>query len=251
MKIEKLNEHQIRCTLTKEDLAARHIKLSELAYGTEKTRALFQDMMMQASMDFGFEADDIPLMVEAIPLPSEKVVLIITKVDSPDELDTRFSEFSHCFSEEDEPEILEEEDMVSDDDMIPADLIDLFSQIKKELSEAAAGNTEGSEETDISVSAPQVSLFGASDMDEAIRAAQAVAPFYHGDSILYRDPVSDGYLLLLHQGRHTPIEFRQITHTMAAFLERRKCSPGIAAYHQEHSIPVLRKQALHTLAEIH
>ena len=35
MKIEKLNENQIRCTLTHADLAARHLKLSELAYGTE------------------------------------------------------------------------------------------------------------------------------------------------------------------------------------------------------------------------
>ena len=28
MKIEKLNENQIRCTLTHADLAARHLKLS-------------------------------------------------------------------------------------------------------------------------------------------------------------------------------------------------------------------------------
>ena len=31
MKIEKLNDNQIRCTLTKEDLASRQLKLSELA----------------------------------------------------------------------------------------------------------------------------------------------------------------------------------------------------------------------------
>ena len=49
MKIEKLNENQIRCTLTHADLAARHLKLSELAYGTEKAKALFRDMMQQAS----------------------------------------------------------------------------------------------------------------------------------------------------------------------------------------------------------
>lgn len=38
MKIEKLNDHQIRCTLTSEDLATRNIKLSELAYGSEKAK---------------------------------------------------------------------------------------------------------------------------------------------------------------------------------------------------------------------
>ena len=54
MKIEKLNENQIRCTLTHADLAARQLKLSERAYGSEKAKALFHDMMQQASYDFGF-----------------------------------------------------------------------------------------------------------------------------------------------------------------------------------------------------
>ena len=33
MKIEKINDNQIRCTLTRADLADRQLKLSELAYG--------------------------------------------------------------------------------------------------------------------------------------------------------------------------------------------------------------------------
>ena len=36
MKIEKINENQIRCTLTRADLEDRHLKISELAYGTER-----------------------------------------------------------------------------------------------------------------------------------------------------------------------------------------------------------------------
>ena len=68
MKIEKVNENQIRCTLTREDLASRELKISELAYGTEKAKSLFRDMMQQANFEFGFEAEDIPLMIEAIPL---------------------------------------------------------------------------------------------------------------------------------------------------------------------------------------
>ena len=94
MKIEKLNENQIRCTLTHADLAARHLKLSELAYGTEKAKSLFHDMMQQASFDFGFEAENIPLMIEAIPSSADSIVLIITKVEDPEELDTRFSKFT-------------------------------------------------------------------------------------------------------------------------------------------------------------
>lgn len=90
MKIEKVNENQIRCTLTREDLASRELKISELAYGTEKAKSLFRDMMQQANFEFGFEAEDIPLMIEAIPLNADCIVLIITKVEDPEELDTRF-----------------------------------------------------------------------------------------------------------------------------------------------------------------
>ena len=94
MKIEKVNDNQIRCTLTKADLADRQLKLSELAYGTEKAKDLFRDMMQQANLKFGFEAEDIPLMIEAIPLSGDCIVLIITKVEDPEELDTRFSKFA-------------------------------------------------------------------------------------------------------------------------------------------------------------
>lgn len=94
MKIERLNENQIRCTLTRADLAARQLKISELAYGSEKARMLFRDMMQQASFDLGFETENFPLMIEAIPAPADTIVLIITKVSEPEEMDTRFSKFT-------------------------------------------------------------------------------------------------------------------------------------------------------------
>ena len=49
MKIEKINENQIRCTLTRADLEERQIRLSELAYGSDKAKTLFRDMMQQAN----------------------------------------------------------------------------------------------------------------------------------------------------------------------------------------------------------
>ena len=61
MKIEKVNDHQIRCTLTREDLVSRELKISELAYGTSKAKDLFREMMQQAALEFDFDAEDIPL----------------------------------------------------------------------------------------------------------------------------------------------------------------------------------------------
>ena len=99
MKIERISDNQIRCTLTSLDLSSRGINLAELAYGSEKARNLFREMIQQAAKEVGFEAEDIPLMVEAIPLSSESIMLIVTKVEDPEELDTRFSPFAEAESE--------------------------------------------------------------------------------------------------------------------------------------------------------
>ncbi len=81
MKIERIHENQIRCTLTSFDLSVRNLNLGELAYGSEKARSLFREMIQKASNEVGFEAEDIPLMVEAIPLSNESVMLVITKIE--------------------------------------------------------------------------------------------------------------------------------------------------------------------------
>ena len=60
-------------------------------------------MMQQASFDFGFEAEDLPLMIEAIPSSGDSIVLIITKVEDPEELDTRFSKFTQSMDSEASP----------------------------------------------------------------------------------------------------------------------------------------------------
>ena len=159
MKIEKVNDHQIRCTLTKADLADRELKISELAYGTEKAKNLFRDMMQQASQKFGFEAEDIPLMIEAIPLSSDCIVLIITKVEDPEELDTRFSKFAPSMDDDDE---FDPEEIAGDSQDSTDSIFDLFRQIQEsrrasldsaskggaasDSSDTAAAKTEASEE---------------------------------------------------------------------------------------------------------
>lgn len=94
MKIDRISENQIRCYLSKEEMESRQLRLKELAYGTEKAKQLFQEMMQEAYARFGFAADNMPIMVEAVPLHDESLVLTVTKVDNPEELDTRFSNFA-------------------------------------------------------------------------------------------------------------------------------------------------------------
>ena len=135
MKIEKINDNQIRCTLSKQELEERQIKISELAYGSEKAKDLFHDMIEQANDEFGFEVNDMPIMVEAIPLNGESLILQITKVEYPEELDPRFSKFSEQ-DDEWEPELMHSAD----------EILALFEKMEKSKASSESEGQENSEE---------------------------------------------------------------------------------------------------------
>ena len=80
MKAERINQDQIRFTLNQVDLQKRDIKVSELAYGSEKTKKLFDDMMKTAKDQFGVDFSRKPLMIEAIPLSEDALSITVTRV---------------------------------------------------------------------------------------------------------------------------------------------------------------------------
>ena len=84
LKIEKVNDNQIKCILTREDLDERKISFSELTFGSSQANELLRDMMQQASVEVGFEADDKPLMVEIVPMQTGLIVFVITKMSGAD-----------------------------------------------------------------------------------------------------------------------------------------------------------------------
>ena len=208
MKIEKINDRQIRCTLTREDLASRELKLSELAYGSDKAKALFQDMMQLAARDFGFEADNIPLMIEAIPVSMDTIVLIITKVEDPDELDTRFAKFTPEDSEPDDDFSLSSlrDKIEGADDVLG--LIRKITEAKKQAAaKAAAKKTSETAASDSEQEDPQnaaeteeelrnlTRFYLFHSLDDAITAAGVLGSAYDGPNTLYKNPENGQYYL--------------------------------------------------------
>ena len=57
MKIERISDNQIRCTLNKEDLEGKETLLSELAFGSEKAKGLFRELMNKAATELGKTAE--------------------------------------------------------------------------------------------------------------------------------------------------------------------------------------------------
>lgn len=244
MKIEKVNENQIRCTLTKEDLISRELKISELAYGTEKAKTLFRDMMRQANFEFGFEAEDIPLMIEAIPLNAECIVLIITKVEDPEELDTRFSRFA--------PSVTEEEDFAEEYEDPAAnatdDVMDLFRKLQTDQPESAGSPSgEGAPSAPEEDRSSRTRIFRLDSLKQAIDVSAVLCGHYRGKSTLYKNASPEGYLLLLVQGEETDEGFDRACNILSEYGSLQRSMAAGGTFLAEHCDALIRENAIAAL----
>ena len=239
MKIEKINENQIRCTLTKEDLDSHQIRISELAYGTEKAKRLFRDMMQQAQIQFGFEADNIPLMIEAIPVNAESVILIITKVEDPEELDTRFSKFTPAGDSDTLNSNVLEKLQGADE------FFDLLNKVKEVASEAK--DPEPKE----TVPVFPVRLFSFDTLDSVIEASRLLAPFYTGANTLYKDEENNNtFILALAPADGADQEFNKVCNMLSEYSSPEKGDSSVLAFLEEHCKIIVSADAIQKLSTI-
>ncbi|SFQ21250.1 adapter protein MecA 1/2 [Lachnospiraceae bacterium XBB1006] len=255
MRIEKVNDSQIRCTLTKEDLAERHLKLSELAYGSEKAKNLFRDMVQQAAFEFGFEAENIPLMIEAIPLSTDAIILIITKVEYPEELDTRFSQFSAASEDDDfEAEVPFPEAPLLEG---AEDILHLLNKLKENAAPKNADtekrNADSGEKQAKDISAksesakPTTKLFVMNSLSEVEEAAHVVADIYSGVNNLYHNTKDQKYYLFLHRNEESVEDFNKICNVLSEYAKQQRVSTATEAFFAEHFPPIIANDALQTI----
>lgn len=247
MKIERINDNQIRCTLTSFDLSVRNLNLGELAYGSEKARNLFREMIQKASNEVGFDAEDIPLMVEAIPLSNESVMLVITKIDDPEELDTRFSKFSPLSDEEVDgflggltSELLEGADGLMN--FLRKDMLGL-SQSEKDLLSSDEEDTD-----DPAAPAIQTRIYRFDRLDRVTEAAHVAGHVCSGPNTLYKKPDTSQYYLLLSSADSDPLAFSRVCNILAEYGEKVRQDSASEAYYREHYEVIIRDQALQKLA---
>lgn len=262
MRIEKINENQIRCILSKEDLANRQMKLSELAYGSEKAKQLFRDMIECANDKFGFEADDIPVMIEAIPLSGESIILQITKVEYPEELDTRFSKFSDGGDAENE--FLEDEPSFFADMQGADDVLDILEKMKKDLEKQVEEKEKNPDGTDVSKSEiKKVSLrqkqlqknltgvYEFENLNRIERLAGVLGDYYMGENDLYKDEKTNRYYLFLRKSNHAPEEFNKVCNIISEYGTYKKYKPVNEAFFKEHGKLIIKGNALQMFSKLH
>ncbi|MBR4341827.1 MAG: adaptor protein MecA [Lachnospiraceae bacterium] len=247
MKIERISENQIKCTLTKEDLYARQLKISELAYGSEKVKELFVEVCRKAFVECDFEADDMPLMIEAIPVSPDCLILLMTKVEDPEELDVRFSNFTSV-SDESDPILSNEERVYADE------VIGCMERLNKLLGNPLASKlftpgTEGS-------GAPEVSLknisrvYSFDSLDSVIRLAKVIYKYYHGENTLYKDDEAGNYYLVVNMSEHTPEQFNKICNIISEYVTVDKYGTYDIDFFKEHYSVIVKDKAVQVLRKM-
>ncbi len=272
MKIEKLNDNQIRCILEKSDLETRKIELSELTVGSEKARAFFDEMMEQASREVGFSPENKPLMVEAIPVSQECIVLVITKVGDPSQFESWLSNLAKLFhpdmetdedsddfedaelADEDKEEFFhdfedyeyeEPEFSDSDDEQgIPGgSLMEYLTRKVREMSDTGKDMNSPAGQA-----SPDAVWYSFRDLERASRYASFVNPFFKGESILYKDTSSGDYFLLIKKEADYEKDFDRACHLASEFGSMIDQSYAMEGYFKEHHKLIIGEEAIRVLA---
>lgn len=237
LKIERISENQIRCTLTSFDLSVRNLNLRELAYGSEKARGLFREMLQKASNEVGFEADDIPLMVEAIPLSNESVMLLITKVEDPEELDTRFAKFSPESDSEQYQNLYD----------FAVNLLDGADKLEDILARPDAASSSDSSETAAKESSALFRVYRFDSLDTLSDAAKASQMPDSINSVLYKKPGEKEYYLVLSAPEAARDSFNRLSNLLSEYGTKVNANAISAAFYEEHFDTLIAEHALENL----
>ena len=267
MRIERISENSIRCTLSSFDLNVRNLNLKELAYGTDKARKLFDEMMTNAGNEVGFHVDNTPLMIEAIPMSSDSIQLIISKVEDPEELDMRFSRFTQNpslkktgtdwlsrFTSEllegaaglsKHLEKLDEAGLKNAGKILES----LNTQIKSDRNEKDGGAKHADAAGEKQPAQPDYRAFAFDDLNSVINASRTAAPFA-GVATLYKRPDSKRYILLIECKNTGQEDFSKTCNIVAEYGRMLRTVPESPAYYEEHYQVIVKDSAINSLAQI-
>ena len=213
MKIERISENQLKLTLTKDDLKERDIKLEDLISPSEKTQKLFRDIMEQALDEEDFVSENTPLMVEAVPMGTEGIMIIVTKVNNKDKKGNT-----------------------------AADLLQQAQETRR-WKKKPLDTLEHAEEKN-----SDILIYSFPELDDVIRVSLRLDGGFKGESSVYKN---DGkYFLVLQGDTYTAEESSDELELVLKEYGQKHVSTPLAKYYLlEHGETIIAEKALKALAK--
>ena len=237
MKIEKIDDNSIKCTLSSLDLSSRNLNLRDMTYGSQAAKRLFNEMMQKAKEEVGFSIENTPLMIEAVPLQGGAVQLIISKVDDPEELDTRFSKFSAAGSGQN--------GWISE---LATQILEGAQGLMKQLKETEEEPGVADEKKESGDEG--IRLYRFRTLDRVIDAAKAVSYCDLGANSLYKAEDKKGYYLSLHSKGDDTDSLNRAANLLLEYGERVNGGSATEAYYKENMEQLIQENALQKLKTV-
>ena len=192
--------------------------------------------MNKAATELGFETnEDNPLMVEAIPVSKECLILVITRVDNPEDFREHYKKL---------PKGLLGGPMTDSDDDILADLPDFLSGLGK-----SAMSSDISNDMKHALSDTGVGIFAFTSLDDVAFASKLLSD-YNVSSTLYKDPDNQCYYLSLTALDDSPNSeiMDEIHLILSEYCKRLPNTYATKALFNEHLTTIIEKQAVEEMA---
>lgn len=232
MQIELNDERTLYCYMTEDDFKTLNIFPEKLTYGSNSFRRLISLITKSASEMYHFSSEELPMMVEAVPLEAGELFIQITLIEEAEELDPRFAQFAPSVFDEMNEDEMDDEDMEDD---IP-------ESVSGHVYVPARNRRTAKEQPHSTVYA-----FATYEMlITALRTSGNADDFLGTKSSLYYNPESKEYYLILQKGKATP-SVRALLASLCEYATAKVLNPAMSAWMSEHCRCLIRANAVSNL----
>ena len=224
MKLERINDNQIRITLDPRDFDDFDVSVVDLLTDREgKAKEFLETLMHMAKDDLNFEVDGGPIMVEVTQTGQDAIVLMVTKVDGDQKPEQNRHAVKAPFGQELKDKEEKEEQSIPSIPLQPTD-------------------------NDKKVT-PSYGVCRFKTLDDVILVAKMAEHYYDSDNSLYKDSTDENYYLMYTRSRNTEDEFKLLSNHVREFGEPATFHYASRYYLEEHFTLVIANEALQLLAE--
>jgi negative regulator of genetic competence sporulation and motility family protein len=183
-------------------------------------------------------------MIEAIPLQGGAVQLIISKVEDPEELDTRFSKFSTASNGQN--------GWISE---LATQILEGAHGLMKQLKETEDNSDEELDASQTETRQQEkkeegLRLYRFQSLDRVIDAAKAVHGMDLGNNSLYKDVDKKEFYLSIHSKNEDMETLNRVANFLLEYGERLHGNMASEAYYQEHMECLIPNSALEKLQTV-
>ena len=228
LKIERVSDNQVKFILDNSDLLEKNIKITELAYGSEKTQVLFREMLDRAYAECGFEVENVPIMIEAIPVASDSIIIIVTKVANGGDIEAKFNNFFQKPNEHNK---------------MPRNNSDLGARMANPFVNPPAKQPPAPKRPP----RENVYVYSFKQIDDAISLCARLADIFDGQSSMYK--YNDKYFMVFDNRRVTR-STRGLQSILNEYGKKHVSGEITKFYLTEHGETMIAKDAVRLLANI-